>query len=407
MYRSSLLLVALLISNAASAQRPWLPATNPLVGASPHITTAASALYAYDVRTAVSYDHGTTWTPLPTLDNCKAITDYANNTTIALCQASEGGIVNTFFTISGNTWTPSDVLDLNGKHVVDAVTLADTLYIATTEGWVYAWANVVDSFTIGVGGSGLLRQFGATSAALFAVTSNGMMVSTNHGDSWTLNNPPSALDGLDVTTCLEVFDQSAFASTDQGVFEFDPTKATWEPKGVWPMEISSPNVAAVAADNGRIIAMCRTPMNRGLCYRLESADTAWVVTGYELPMDAPSIKHHALDIDFGWAIAYLTSEAEPDSNGLYVYNLNDLTDVNEDGALADLEVRTTEHGLLFFGNVAGTLRVDVMRLDGRCISSATITSTSPSITLPSDARGVLCIVASTDLGSVFRHITWR
>ena len=122
-----------------------------------------------------------------------------------------------------------------------------------------------------------------------------------------------------------------YAATTSGVLEYDADAETWSAVGTWfDFPSLAPSIRAIAADASRIIAFAELNTGRLQLYRLETGDTAWVVTGYELPMDEPMTGRDPLVIDAGWAVTYQTSSVDPDSTGLYRYNLNDFTSVQED-----------------------------------------------------------------------------
>lgn len=153
--------------------------------------------------------------------------------------------------------------------------------------------------------------------------------------------------------------------------------------------------------------MVRTSENRHQLYRLEATDTAWIPTGYEIPMDEPSADLQSLIIDAGWALTYQSSSAEPDSTGLYAYNLNDYTDVAEANTTADVRITTTREGITISSEEEGLLRVDVVSLDGRLLYSCETIAPYASIPLPSSVGGVCGIVVHTALGKVARTVILR
>jgi hypothetical protein len=314
--------------------------------------------------------------------------------------------VQTFFSVGGSSWTQSDSLDLGGKHVVDATYAGNSLYIATNEGWLYLWTTKVDSSRIGSGAGGV-RRFETTGTILAAETSAGLLLSTTNGTSWQVNNPPSAKDGLDVTTSITVHAGRLFASTDQGVFELMVPTMSWKPVGTWPAELTSPAVSQIAADQTRLAAMVRTEEGRHQMYVLAWSDTAWVPTAYEIPMDAPMLNAHGLAIDAGWAVTYQYSTVEPDSNGVFRYDLNDFTSVHEWSVDPSVRITSTADGIRIESSWEGAMAVDLLQLDGRQLYSAQAQAPSQTIPVPAHVRGLVLVVVRGASLKLARQILLR
>ncbi len=378
---------------------------NPEVGSNPRLINSSNTLFAFDTGLAASYDFGATWMPVSDVSSeCKALTSFVNGSTIGFFQPAVGGVVKTFYTVTGTRWLESETLDLNQKTAVDAAHFDQTLFIATIEGWLYAWSQKVDSFQIDNHPQAIIREIAATPVALVVRTSEGLFQRNHTTRAWVRSDPPSHLDVAEVTVDITVHGSSLFAATDMGVFEYDWNTSVWKGLGYWPAEIAIPQVVAIAADNARLVAMCTTEQNRHQLYRLDNADTVWTATAYEIPMDAPSIGNDALVLDGGWAITYQSSAEEPDSTGLYAYNLNDFTSVSE--SLNRPVVQQYPTGLFINTGWPGISTGYVMSLQGRLLTTFTANEGEQFIPL-SISESISLVLLVGENGQVERRVLLR
>ncbi|MCO6466897.1 MAG: hypothetical protein J5I53_09805 [Bradyrhizobiaceae bacterium] len=401
----SLLLALVVVSVPAMSQRHWTKITDPVVGNNPRLSSAMGAAFAFDTSAAITYDQGKQWSALSITSGCKSIVDFVNNTTLVFAQPTEGGLLYTYYTVAGITWTPSDTLDLAGKHVVAADAAGADLYIATAEGWVYRWTSTIDSMNMALG-TGQVRDFLTTPSTQIAITSDGLKVRRGT-DNWQVINPPSQLDAMDITKAIARRDTTLYAATDLGVFQFDGNTSTWIPVGTWPEELVAHNVVGIATDNGHIIAMTVVGDGRHQLYRLDLPDTNWIPTGWEIPMDQPTMSTRQLIIDAGWAIAYEQSTLEPDSTGYYAYNLNDFTDVQEHDATSNIHITSTSSQVTIDIADGGGVSVDLYTITGERLHSEHNVASTVTVALPPHTPRVYAVVVRLDNGTVVRRLLAR
>lgn len=405
--RAALLATVLfVIAMPAFAQRPWTKVTHPPVGSQPVPSVAIGALYLFDSTTLVSYNQGMQWDPIAAITSCKAIVEFVNNTTVAIAQPKAGSDVYTSYTLSGITWTPSDTLDLNGKSVLTSQAVSDVLYIVTTNGWIYKWSSSIDSVSMNLPEGSIVRDYQANEALQIALTSNGLFVSKNDSE-FHLQNPPSASDSPDVTTAITKRGNTMYASTEKGVFVWVDTLNSWEEFGHWPTDVITTDVSGMASDDAHVIAMLRTTNGRHQLYRMDLPDSNWLPTGYELPMDQPTMLPRGIVIDAGWAVTYQFSAVMPDSTGLYVFNLNDFTHVTELANASTIEIHSNASGLTVTSGWEGAWSLDILTTDGRLVVSTNANGNTAHVQIPTFVHGLLCVVARQANGRILRGVVLR
>ena len=406
MRQISYILLFLALTFTAQAQRPWIKVASPNVGKAPQLATTQNSAYLFDSLVASTYTHGNQWEMVQGVtQQCKAVLSFVNSTTLAFSQPLPNGPVESFYTITGATWIASDTLDLNSKNLLAVSAVDDIVYLATNDGSVYSWSAILDSAYM-FANPGVVSDFVATPQARAAITNFGLFVAGSD-NKWSVNNPPSNKEILTVCTAITRHNKTLCAATDKGVFEYNAGDQSWLNVGKWPVTATPLSIVAMASDNSNLVAMVRTADARHQLYRFESADSTWVLTAFEIPMDAPTMSRCALTIDAGWALTYQHSDLEPDSTGLYAYNLNDFTSVAETDYTNNVQVTATPSGLLVSSDWEGALAVDIVALDGRMLHSCEAYAPLTTIALPQHVRGVLCVAVTAKSGKVARRVVMR
>jgi len=402
-----LLQTTLLVFSALTlaAQRPWLKVERPPFKEAPSFITAGGALYALADGLAITYRHGESWMQIDSIrSHPKALTEFINGSTVCFTQEPGSSVVHTFYSISGTNFSESDSLDLNTHHVVGAGWSGNTVYIATAEGVLYSWGTTIDSLIVPAVQGATVRQALISNELFCLMTTAGLFVSTDTATSWALKNPPSKLDGLDISTDVALYQGALLASTDQGVFVYDAKSGEWSAKGLWQAEAAAGRVLAIAAEPPYIVALRPTPSGRVQMYRLEHADSTWIPTAYEVPMPHPAVYASACSIDAGWVVAYFSDETTPDSTGVYAYNLNDMSDVQVQDSKSDIQLKTTKTGLQVSTPIRQQGMVTVHALNGAEVLRAMLSPGFTDITLPDHLRGPLGVYIRTDSGQEVRSL---
>ena len=406
MRQTSFVLLFVVLALTAHAQRPWIKVAHPNVGNTPLLATTQNSAYLFDSVVASTYTHGNQWELVHGItQQCKAVLSFVNSTTLAFSQPLSNGPVESFYTITGATWTASDTLDLNSKNLLAVSAVDDIVYLATNDGSVYSWSAKLDSAYM-FANPGIVSDFVAAPQARAAITNYGLFIAGSN-NKWAVNNPPSNKEILTVCTAITRHSKTLCAATDKGVFDYNADDQSWSNVGKWPVTATPLSIVALASDNSNLIAMVQTADARHQLYRFDAADSTWVLTAFDIPMDAPTMTRSALTIDAGWALTYQHSNLEPDSTGLYAYNLNDFTNVTETDNSNNVQVTATQSGLNVTSDWEGALAVDIVALDGRMLYSCEANAPFTAIALPPHVHGVLCVVVTAKSGKVARRLVMR
>ena len=399
------LLVFLLASIGSMAQRPWIRSASPDVGTPPRLEVAANSIIAFDANLAGSIDQGLNWTYHNNVDrDVRGVTDYFGNVTISVSQTARGDSASIYFTQGGTTWSFSEKLDVGDREVVDLDAKGQTFYVVTSNGTIFARRTGIDELTVPLQAGDRLIDL-EISQSLFAMrTEQGLYLSTDDGTTWTMTDPFSGAGGE--VRDIAFRSGNLIAGTTAGVLRY--ANGAWTSVGTWEdFPIAAPSIRAIAADASRIIAFAELDTDRLQLYRLETGDTAWIVTGYEFPMDQPTSGRDPLVIDAGWAVTYQTSTVDADSTGLYRYNLNDFTGVKEDLLIADVHVRTTVDGLVIDHPWSEGGSVSLVDLTGREVLHEPLGSAPYTLSLPASLRGTFGVVLRSASGTIARTLILR
>ena len=170
MRQTSFVLLFVVLALTAHAQRPWIKVAHPNVGNTPLFATTQPSAYLFDSVVASTYTHGNQWELVHGItQQCKAVLSFVNSTTLAFSQPLSNGPVESFYTITGATWTASDTLDLNSKNLLAVSAVDDIVYLATNDGSVYSWSAKLDSAYM-FANPGIVSDFVAAPQARAAIT---------------------------------------------------------------------------------------------------------------------------------------------------------------------------------------------------------------------------------------------
>lgn len=402
----ALILLSALSTNSM-AQRPWTLSSNPSVGSTPQLSTAAKLLHIFDLQLATSLDQGKTWDTVGTVPgNVRALGDFFGTVTLAVSQVEDTSPAYVYFTTNGTSWTPSDTLNL-GKNVVSVGAVGQVFFLSTQEGMMYARGVEIDSMPIQTDPNTAIVDVVINDDLMAATTSTGIYLSTDMGSSWAKSNPPGTDNNSLIAFNLVFSRNGLLCPTQSGVYLYSLSNKSWSAVGVWEGFPLPPNVVSVAARDRRILALTRTSENRHQMYRLESGDSVWIETGYEVPVDEPFVSKNMFVIDAGWAVLYQASPLDADSNGVYIYNLNDFTSVEEDRFDSQIKVQNVSSGLSIT-HLWSDVVVSIVDLRGQSIvPPTTITSGTNILQLAPYQTGVLGVIIRSPEGYVARRMILR
>lgn len=400
-------LLLALTTSESFAQRPWILASNPSVGSAPQLSTAANLLHIFDEQLATSLDQGKTWDSVEIVEShVRAMGDFFGNVTLCVSQKDDTSPAHVYFTTTGTSWTPSDTLNL-GKAVVSVGAVGQVFFLSTREGMMYARGVEIDSMPIQTAPNTEIVDVVINEDVMAATTSTGIYLSTDMGMSWQSTNPPGTDNSSLNAFNLVLHRDGVLCPTPNGVYLYSLDDQAWQPVGVWEGFPVPPRVVSVTAKDRWILALTRTSENRHQMYRLESGDSVWIETGYEVPGDEPFVTKNMFVIDAGWAVLRQASPLDADSNGVYIYNLNDFTSVEEDRLNALVSIRNTQNGISIT-HPWQSASVTLVDLQGRHVmSNQRISAGTETLQLAPYIKGVLGVVVQGPTGITVRRVILR
>ncbi len=385
-----------------SAQRPWIRQSTVSPGPLGKMSVSYNRLYYYDTVALSSFDHGATWTEITGLrGRVCTIDEYTQDVTVAVCYDSATATATGFFTTSGLLWTEFRSISGSARPVRLAV-VGDVWYLGTDGPVIYRGSETLDSLRLP--GNARVIDLVAAGDVLVASTTTGIHYTSTSGPvSWTT----IAQDGLGV---LFVRDGTVYAAGVKGVKRLDLGAKRAVDMGSWNVNTPAPAVLDLDTYQGALLAITRDASSYQ-AYRLEG-DTAWKAVAYPLPGTMATVTRSILSVDAGWMVlSHQITEGFVDSAGVYAFDLNDFTSVNDLAPSDRATMSVTDNGteLLLTRSIAVPARVIITDLHGRTLHEGRLdgTRTTDVVRIPHVGRGFMGITVVTDAGSVARTVIVR
>ena len=307
---------------AVAQNRPWSYRNSRLPGSTPKVTAAAGALMIFDKTAWRSIDHGATLDSIRDLEGepCDFF-DFSQGISFAITYESSERKAKVFFSQGGSSWSKVDSI-LDVARPTSGVASGFDWYMASENGSVIH--RIGETTTIIKGPSSEpIRQLVLTSTAMVAnVAGRAMAFSTDKGASWS-TLPAEGLGQL------HVMNDQVYASTGRGIASLNVSDGKLEQVGNWDVASGQPPATLdVDSHVGQLYAVTADSSYR--MFRLDRADNTWVRWGLPLPCQQASASHSVMAIESGWAVAALNiTQGRKDTSGIYAFDLNDLTAVDE------------------------------------------------------------------------------
>lgn len=408
MRKLTLILTLLFITTSAFCQRPWIKSAWPGVGSNPKLALATTTLIAYDTILASSYNHGEFWQVESEINGTvRGVMDFpVVSAALAFTQQNSGDTVYGYFTQDGTNWSRFDTLDIGNRLVVDVGSAGSNYLLATnTNTIVKVGLAGTTEIVVSEEPSAVISDFVSTSSAMAVLTSQGVRVSTDQGQSWKDVSADAGIpQGVQIYELINV-GGTVFASSGFGVLQLDFTNATWKQVGKWDVGMGVPVVNAVAGDMTVLIAIT-TVGNRNQMFRLSTTDTLWVESAFPLPGTEPAVMKNSLIADAGWAVTN-HAPVETDSAGIYRFDLNDFTSVDHDPVLAQIRIVATQYGLRIDDAPSLPVHLNICNLIAATLEDRDITQGANSIELQPDINGLLGVTLTLANGRMVRRMVIR
>lgn len=408
MRKLTLILTLLFITTSAYCQRPWIKSAWPGVGSNPKLAIATTTLVAFDTGLASSYNHGESWQLESEINGTvRGVTDFPLvSAALAFTQQDVGVPVYGYFSQDGTNWSPFDTIDIGDRLVMDVGSDGSNYMLATNSNTIVK-VGLAGSTEIVVSEepSTVISDFVATTSAMAVITSQGVRVSTDQGQSWQdVSADVGIPQGAQIYELVNV-GGTVFAPSDFGVLQLDYTSATWKQVGKWDVGMGIPVVSAVAGDMTVLIAITAVG-NQHQMFRLSASDTLWVESAFPLPGTQATPTKNSLIVDAGWAVTN-HAPVEADSAGVYRFDLNDFTSVDHDPVLAQIRIVATQYGLKIVGPPSIPVHLNICNLIGATLEDRDIPQGANSIDLEPDINGLLGVTLTLADGRMVRRMIIR
>lgn len=370
----------------AHAQRPWLLRSTNTAGPNPKVVSAAGSVYVFDTVAIRSFDHGVTWTNVASdFGHVSAISDFISGVTLMLTYDQQSRVARFLFSQGGTSWEAFDSLS-NASRPIDIATASTEWYFITESGTeLYRYSEKLETLPL-PSGSKARNIIVAQNKIILSDASKGILISADRGATWTT----LAVEGAG---SLHSSPQGAFIASSRGVAFYNFVSERVSYFGKWPGKTTSPRVLDVDTYLNSVLAI--SDEGGYQMYRLES-DSTWLPIGYPLPGNKAAITNSIFTIDAGYAIlGHAIYEGFTDSAGVYVYDLNDFSDVKQEQT-SNEELMTVRGALISFSaEVTDVTSVDVFTITGQMLSHFDCSTLVPrSLPLPAAAVGAYYVVAN-------------
>ena len=381
----------------ASAQRPWIRQSTTSPGPNGKMSVVYNTLYYYDSVALQSFDHGATWTESVGLrGSICTIDEFTQGVSVAVCYDAATSTATGFFTTGGAPWTEFRSIAGSARPVRLAV-VGDVWYLATDGPTIYRGSDVIDSLRLP--GNARVIDMVAVGDVLVASTTTGIHYAATSGPiTWT----SIAQDGLGI---LHVRNDAVYAASVRGVKRIDLDAKRVVDVGSWNLDAPAPVALDIDSYQGSLLAVTRGG-NTYQAFRLEG-DSLWKEVAYPLPGNTATVTRSIMAVDAGWMVlSHQITEGFVDSAGVYAYDLNDFTSVNDDSEVQNNRITVIDNGqdLILHRTIAESARVLATDLHGRVLFDGPLDATqlATALRLPIAHRGLVGITVVTDVGSVYR-----
>ncbi|MBU3699061.1 MAG: hypothetical protein FGM33_03490 [Candidatus Kapabacteria bacterium] len=395
----------LLISSAGvlnAQDRPWSYRSQLLPGPAPKVRLATGALVVFDKVALRSIDHGVTLDTLRNLEGelCDFF-DFSAGISFAITYEAGARKALVYFSQGGTNWEKVDSI-LDVARPTCGVASGFDWYMTSENGSVIH--RIGETLTTLKGPSSEpIREMVITSTSMVAnVAGRQLSYTTDKGATWK-SIPAEGLGQLHVRN------DEVFAASARGVVRLDQAKGTLEQVGNWNLPGGSiPATLDVDSHIGQLFAITADSGYR--MFRLDPDDNEWVRWGYPLPATRAAASPSIMAIETGWAVMALNiTEGKKDTSGIYAFDLNNFTAVEEDPRAGDLD-----RGLALTGAVANVnLGSDVQSAElfdasGKCLTgSLPISEGNVRLDLHEMPAGVYMLVGKRRDASLVQRLILR
>lgn len=339
------------------AQRPWLLRSPMTAGPNPTVVSTSNSVYVFDKSTMRSFDHGVTWEPITTISGATcAIADFTAGLTLLASYTMNEKTITMYFSNGGSTWTSFTTIPNAQKPIALAASSTEWYLACEKSNVIYRFGDNLETVSLPAGADVADIKYWQ-SLLLASDTKQGLFISSDKGASWKL--VPIANSGPIHATSTGVY-----LATNNGVAAVDVVEMKASIVGNWPTLQRQPSIIDIDSYLNTLYAYSDEGAYQ--MYRLQGQ--IWEPVGYQLPGKRAGRSASVLAVDAGYAVlGHAIAEGFVDSAGVYVYDLNDFSDVAQDPQHALRRPYIADNHL--YTQVETTATVEIWSMRGECLHS--------------------------------------
>jgi hypothetical protein len=373
------LVIFLCISINVSAQRPWLLRSTMTPGPNPTVVSRANSVYAFDKTAMRSFDHGVTWDSITGVEGriC-AISDFTAGLTLLASYSQAEKTTTMYFSNGGSTWTSFATIPNSQQPIALAASDTEWYLACEKSNVIYRFGDNLESVSLPPDASIADLVYWQT-LLLASDPRQGLFVSSDKGATWKLISAPNA-------GPIHASATGVYLASDNGVIAVDVTASKTSICGKWPSMQKQPKVADIDSYLNTLYAISDDGPTQ--MYRL--LGESWEPIGYPLPGSKAARSASRLAIDAGYAVLGHSITVGPtDSTGIYVYDLNDFSDVVDEATDVPAAPYVAGNGLYLHDALSDALSIEIWSISGERLHQ--IPAVGSRIELPVLSPGVYAI----------------
>ncbi len=384
------------------AQPNWMLTSRASAGPRSQMQSELRGLYMFDTVAMISVDRGQTWERVPNLvGRVCAIEEYGNGVSVAVTRDESGGLVRIYGSPNPASWNLVDSLSISSTPFQIA-TIEYDLFLAvyasdSSTSKIFKFSTKADSISLN---ESMFHSLVAQGTDLYAATDSNVLVSHDRGTSWERISTPRG-------GRLHVTYDHVYLVGWLGVQRLDKSTNSFSEVGKWTLPLEERACSDFDEYQGVLYVLTTDSESTRHLFRL-SSDSVWTHVGNTLPQGVTTVSTSLMTIHEGRAFVHHNIFAGfTDSAGVYSYDLNDFTSVEEDLSTG-LSIRVQENTVHITSDHNGPAHVTIIDVLGRVISEQHIPNVSDAaISLPSQPSGFFGVVVRFDNGTVRRgHILY-
>lgn len=377
--RSLLTIMIFCVGINVMAQRPWMLRSTMSPGPNPTVVSTSSNVYVFDKTAMRSFDHGVTWEPVTGVDGkvC-AISDFTAGLTLLSSYKNADKTVTMYFSNGGSTWTSFTTIPNAQMPIALAASSTEWFLACEKSNTIYRYGDNLETVSLPSDVSIADLKYWQ-SMLLASDPKHGLFVSSDRGNTWKFISAPNA-------GPIHASSNGVFLATDNGVLSVDIASSKTSIVGTWPSLKKQPKVADIDSYINALYAL--TDDGPTQMYRL--LGESWEPIGYPLPGSTAGRSSSLLAIDAGYAVLGHSIAVGPaDSSGVYVYDLNDFSDVAGQENIGVATPYVAGNSIHLNEAYRDAVSVDVWSLSGQQLCQ--LPAATPSVELPELAHGTYVV----------------